>query len=274
MKIDRLDLDGLGSPASIAAKIHELEADLPARVPLEELCRRFDIQSIEEFETNAFEAALVMDELKASGAILVAKRRSAERRRYSIAHELGHFLIPTHRPSGNSFECSMADLHLLDPKDRNRRRRIEAEANRFAAHLLMPPQKLRARICQTPASLESIVTIAREFGVSKEAMARAWTEAHRQPVAVLVVHRARILRRYRSEAFPWLPDSRGLPAGSLAAEAQLPVGSYSSVEEVDPDVWLTERDARRTHSLSEQVLAQREGYSLVLLQAQLDDEFE
>lgn len=216
-----------------------------------------------------------MDELKASGAILVAKRRSAERRRYSIAHELGHFLIPTHSPAGNSFECSIADLHLLDPKDRDRRKRIEAEANRFAAHLLMPPEKLRARIRQTPPRLESIVAIAREFGVSKEAMARAWVESNRAAVAVLVAHRGRILRRYRSDEFPWLPlDNGRLPAGSLSGEAQLGVGSYSQVEEVDPDVWLTERDSKRTLSLSEQVLAQREGYSLVLLQAELDDEFE
>jgi Zn-dependent peptidase ImmA (M78 family) len=162
----------------------------------------FDIHSIEEFRTEAFEAALIMDELKASGAILVATGRSAERRRYSIAHELGHFLVPTHRPSGRSFECSVADLHLLDAKDGDRRRRIEAEANRFAAHLLMPFGKVRARLGQTSTSLESIVAIAREFGVSKEAMARAWVAANHSAVAVLVVHRGRILRRYRSDDFP------------------------------------------------------------------------
>lgn len=276
MRIDRLDLDGLGSPAALAAKIHELEPQLSPKVPVEELCLQFDIQSISDLETDGFEAAIIMDELKASGAILVAKGRSDERRRYSIAHELGHFLIPAHRPSGcSSFECSLADLHLLDPKDRDKRKRVEAEANRFAAHLLMPSDEVRARIRQTDSTLESIVAMAREFGVSKEAMARTWVDAHREPVAVVLAHRGRILRRYRHEDFPWLADWHGqLPDDCLAVAMKLPPGAYSQVEEVDPIAWLLERDAERVLSLTEQVLGQRDGYALVLLQAELDEDSE
>lgn len=274
MRIGRLDLDGLGSPTALAAKIHELEPQLPTKVPVEELCRQLDIESIDELETDGFEAAIIMDELKAGGAILVAKGRSDERRRYSIAHELGHFLIPAHRPSStSSFQCSLADLHLLDPKDRDRRKRVEAEANRFAAHLLMPPGEIRTRIRQTDSSLEKIVALAREFGVSKEAMARAWVDAHREPVAVVLAHRGRILRRYRNEDFPWLSDwNGGLPNDCLAAEMKPPPGAYSPVEEVEPTVWLSERDAERVLSLTEQVLGQRDGYALILLQADLDED--
>lgn len=274
MRIGRLDLDGLGSPAALAAKIHELEPRLSSRVPIEDLCLQFDIQSIGELETDGFEAAIIMDELKASGAILVAKGRSDERRRYSIAHELGHFLIPAHRPSsGTAFECSLSDLHLLDPKDRDRRRRVEAEANRFAAHLLMPPGEVRARVRQTDATLESIVAMARAFGVSKEAMARSWVDANREPVAIVVAHRGRILRRYRNEYFPWLPDGAGrLPADSLAAGLKPAPGIFSQVEEVDPTVWFSEREAKRALSMREQVLGQRDGYALVLLQAEFDED--
>ncbi|API57995.1 hypothetical protein BSL82_00655 [Tardibacter chloracetimidivorans] len=276
MRIGRLDLDGLGSPAALAAKIHELEPGLPPRVPVEQLCMQFDIQSIGALETDGFEAALIMDELKASGAILVAKGRSDARRRYSIAHELGHFLIPAHRPSGGaSFECALSDLHLLDPKDRDRRKRVEAEANRFAAHLLMPPGEVRARMRQSDSSLESIVAMARAFGVSKEAMARSWVDSHREPVAIVLAHRGRIVRRYRHQDFPWLPDWDGrLPKDSLAAELKPAPGIFSQVEEIDPTVWLSERDAERVLSLNEQVLGQGDGYALVLLQAERDeDEF-
>lgn len=274
MKIDRLDLDGVGSPAGLAARIHELEPALPTKVPVEELCRRFDIQSIDELETAGFEAALIMDELKASGAILVASGRRPERRRYSIAHELGHFLLPSHRPSAAcGFECSLPDLLLMDPTNRDRRRRVEAEANRFAAHLLMPPDQVRAGIRQRGSSLESIVGMARDFGVSKEAMARSWVDAHREPVAALVMHRGRIIRRYRNEDFPWLPVGEGRPPeGSLAADIQLARGSFSDVEDVEPDAWFSGRDAARTLSLSEQILGQSDGYALILLQAELDDE--
>lgn len=275
MKIDRLDLDGLGSPAALAAKIHELLPDLPREVPLERLCRQLDIASIQTVATDSFEAALLMDELKAAGMILPAEGRRPERCRFSIAHELGHFLIPSHRAgAGDPFECSLEDLHLLDAKGRDRRKRVEAEANRFAAHLLMPPERVRACTRQTSSSLESIAAMAREFGVSKEAMARTWVEAHREPVAVIVAHRSCVLRRYRNDDFPWLPCENGerLPKGSIALELSPAAGVYSPAEEVDPDVWLTERDAERTLLLTEQVLGQRDDYAMILLQAEMDDE--
>lgn len=273
MKIDRLDLDGLGSPTALAAKIHQLE-QMPSQVPLEELCKRLGIGSIEELATAGFEAALIMDEHKARGSILVAAGRAPPRRRYSIAHELGHFLIPAHRPhGGDSFECSLADLHLLNPKDRDRRRRIEAEANSFAAHLLMPPAQVRSSLRQGTSNLEHLCAMARKFGVSKEAMARAWAEHHREPVAVIIAHHGRVVRYYRGEDFPWLPDQNGrqLPEDSLAAAVPAP-GEYTPVEEIEPDVWLSSRDAKSVLSLTEQVLGQRDGYALILLQADLDED--
>jgi Zn-dependent peptidase ImmA (M78 family) len=275
LNIGRLDLDGLGSPSAIAAKIHELAPSLPAQVPIEELCRRLDIHSITEIATGGFEAALIMDELKAGGAILVASGQSPQRRRFSLAHELGHFLIPAHQPTQDRpFECSMADLLSLDPRSRDRHQKVEAEANRFAAQLLMPPLRVRAAMRQSTSSLESIVAMARDFAVSKEAMARAWVEAHREPVAVIIAHRGRVLRQYRHEDFPWLPDRRGrpLPLGSTAFEATTAPGSYSAIDEIEPDVWLDEREAARTLMLTEQVLGQRDGYAMLLLQAELDED--
>lgn len=274
MKLTRLDLDGVGSPASIAARIHELEPDLPLALPIEQLCRQLDIGSIEEIETSAFEAALVMDEHKAHGGILLAASRMPERQRYSLGHELGHFLIPSHRPTReHPFQCSLADFHLLDERDRDQRRRIEAEANRFAAQLLMPPARVRQLIGQGEASLQGIVAMAREFRVSKEAMARAWVDANRNPTAIVVLEHGRVRRRYRDDDFPWIAVSNGeaVSEDSLAANA-MPSGTYSEIEEVDPEAWLSVRDAKRTLELTEQVLAQRDGHALVLLQIELDDD--
>ena len=244
-------------------------------MPVEQLCALLDIISITETDTDAYEAALVMDELKASGAILLASGRTGQRRRFSIGHELGHFLIPSHRPHpDHPFSCSLTDLHQLDPKDRDRRRRVEAEANRFAAHLLMPPKLIRARMRQQEVSLESIVGLSRDLGVSKEAMARAWVDASREPVAVIVAQHGAIARQYRSEDFPWLPTGIGqaLPNGSEASEFTGSPGQYSDIEEIEADIWLRERDARGVLAMTEQVLAQHQGYSMILLQAEIDEE--
>jgi len=86
---------------------------------LEALCERLDILSIKDLKTDGFEAALVTDAVKSAGHILVAEGRSRHRRRFSIGHELGHFLIPAHRMSADApLLCSAEQLRLLDTKDR------------------------------------------------------------------------------------------------------------------------------------------------------------
>lgn len=272
MTISRLGLDGLGSPAAIAERIFELETDLPLIIPLEDLCRRLDISSIEKVDTQAFEAALVMDVNKAAGGILLARNRSSRRTRYSLAHELGHWLIPTHRPEGGrGFECQLDDLHRVDEKEQNRRRRIEAEANRFASALLMPPRRVRSQMGRTP-DLGDIIALAVQFGVSKEAVARAYVDASREPIAVLILDRGLVTRVYRNSDFPWIDVRIGerVPSDSVASAAR-PAASMSELEECDPAIWLSERDAGRTELLLEQVLGQANGFAMVLLHAELSD---
>ena len=98
MNISRLDLDGAGSPTALVARILKLVPDLPIPVPIETLCEQLDISGIEDLHTEGFAAALLTDELRSEGTMLVAKGRSWQRRRFSIGHELGHFLIQAHTP--------------------------------------------------------------------------------------------------------------------------------------------------------------------------------
>lgn len=272
MSLTRLELDGLGSPSDIAARIHELAPDLPPCFAIDELCRQLDIDGITEVTTHAYEAALLMHPEKAYGSILVAKGRSDQRRRFSIGHELGHFLIPTHMPQAdNPFECSLADLHLVDTREKDRRRRIEAEANRFAAALLMSPRGVRKGITSPRPNLLEILRLAREFGVSKEAMARSYIEAQHEAIAVLVVDRGRLARVYRHTDLPWIEVGVGqsVPADSLGCGHQLQPGEMSEVEECDPELWFNERSAGRIALLTEQVLGQANGFAMLLLHAEL-----
>ncbi len=272
MTISRLDLDGLGSPAAIAERIHELDNELPLIVPLEKLCSALDISSIKDFDTQAFEAALIMDVNKADGAILLARDRSIQRRRYSLAHELGHWLIPTHRPDvPGSLECQLDDLHRANEKEQNRRRRVEAEANRFASALLMPPRRIRIEMGPAP-DLQDVVALAKKFSVSKEAMARAYVDASREAVAVLILHHGLVKRAYRNKDFPWIDVRIGHKAPSESiASATRQAASMSELEECDPAVWFSDRDAARTELLLEQVLGQAHAYAMILLHAELND---
>ena len=278
MTISRIDLDGVGSPAGLVTRILQLKPNLSIPVPIEQLCQKLDITSIGELDTEAFEAALITDECKSAGAILVATDRSRQRRRFSIAHELGHFLIPSHLPRpGERSLCSSEHLSIHDLKEQDRRRRMEAEANRFAALLLIPPPVLRAELkAIRHPDVSDIVRLAKLFDVSKDAMARAYADYTRQAIAIAVIRNGRVLRTYRNVAnFPALAVWRGqpVPYGSLAGTTFQP-GQVSKVEECEPQLWVREPDDQTVGALTEQVLGQKEGFSLLMLVAQLRDEEE
>lgn len=276
MTISRLDLDGVGQPGAVAKRIHDLLPDLPLDFDIEDLCRQLDIHSITELDTSAFEAALLMDINKAAGSILLASGSPPARRRFSIGHELGHFLLPYHKPhAGERFDCSLEDLHLLDPKEKDRRKRIEAEANRFAASLLMPPVRVKKCLASSGPDLLELVSLARDFNVSKEAMARTYVDVHPEAVAVIVLRDARLARVYRHlDRFPWIEPRIGqpVPADSIAHRHRLHPGAASGVTDCDPEIWLGERVARRVDVLTEQVLGQSQGYTMVMLHAEMRDE--
>lgn len=72
--------------------------------------------------------------------ILVEKSDHPTRQRFTLAHELGHLLLPWHL--GGAFACDTATDH----PDFSPAANFEPEANRFAAELLLPSAWLDALI--------------------------------------------------------------------------------------------------------------------------------
>jgi hypothetical protein len=64
--------------------------------------------------------------------IIVAMGQPATRRQFTLAHELGHIVIPWHK--GTHFCKVSGEARLIDEITNE----VEAQANRFAAELLMP----------------------------------------------------------------------------------------------------------------------------------------
>ena len=58
----------------------------------------------------------------------------------------------------------------------------------------------------------------------------------------------------------------------MASELRLKPGEICEIEEVQPDAWLTERDAARLLALDEQVLGQSRGFQMILLVAEFDED--
>ncbi len=114
---------------------------------------------------NASEGALVRNpENENEWGIFVNPRARPERRRFTIAHELGHFIL--HRPSQSSFLCDKESVYTgIDTL-----KQIEREADDFASNLLMPGDMLRERIAGKRIDFHLIGDLAKEFGVSLESM--------------------------------------------------------------------------------------------------------
>ncbi len=272
-----MDLDGpgYGSPSGLAARIHELLPELAPGFNVKALAHDLDIREIAEETTSGFQAMLLTDPLRKSGAIILADWQGFKQRRFSIGHELGHFLLPFHAPDETGqFLCSQADLKLLGRKEQSRRNKMEVEANEFAARLLMPLNKLRPYLRAEP-NLETVVSLTAQYKVSKDAMARTYAEQHDDPVAILVTQNGKYLRGYWDRGkFPWLALRKGgaLPRSAAYFENEAPVGKFSDMDEADPDDWLEDPEKANVLELREQVFWQTKGFAMVLLEAEIEDD--
>jgi predicted transcriptional regulator len=106
-------------------------------------------------------------ELDCSGLLLPAERRivlrageAPARQRFTLAHELGHWVCQVKEGHEAPVYCRAADVAPTAD------RALEREANVFAAELLMPESPVRAE-WERAASAEEL---AGWFGVSDEAM--------------------------------------------------------------------------------------------------------
>ena len=91
-------------------------------------------------------------------------KASPERQRFTVAHELGHFIL--HRGQRQSFNCDKESVYSgIDTI-----RTIEREADDFASNLLMPGDLLRDWISNQRIDLRVLSAIAKRFQVSFEAL--------------------------------------------------------------------------------------------------------
>ena len=114
---------------------------------------------------DAFEGMLARDpDDHAVWGIAYNGKARGERQRFTIAHELGHFIL--HRSQKQSFNCDSQSVHTgIDGL-----RQIEREADEFASNLLMPGDLLREWISNQRIDLHVLSAIAKRFQVSFEAL--------------------------------------------------------------------------------------------------------
>ncbi|MEQ1517717.1 MAG: ImmA/IrrE family metallo-endopeptidase [Usitatibacteraceae bacterium] len=264
MQIDRVELSDCTSPERIIAEILRQVPDLPVPVPIEELAAAVGITAIHRMATENFEGGLITQPERRDGVILVNGKANRLRQRYTIGHELGHYLIAAHQP-GNSgqFACSKSDMNIRKADRDNRSQRMEAEANRFSAGILMPLIKFKADMrSQGGPDLNHVVALAASYDVSKEATAIHYSSYHQDPCAIILSQNGLVRRVYKSPRFPFVEAAIGksLPRNSLSACYQ---SGEAAWEQVDRGVWLAALE--RPSTIDEQALCLANGWKMTML---------
>jgi Zn-dependent peptidase ImmA (M78 family) len=101
----------------------------------------------------------------------ISRRASSSRRRFTLAHEIGHVVLATAASRGGfdgliryRTDGTQAALHQ-DPAE-------EALCNAFAAEFLLPTSDLRERFCTSCISARTVFDVSRAFHVSLQSAAR------------------------------------------------------------------------------------------------------
>jgi Zn-dependent peptidase ImmA (M78 family) len=160
-------------------------------------------------------------------------------RRFSVAHELGHYQLSHPSPSILSI-CDDTASACVD-------RGLEAQANAFAAELLMPERLLRRRCEVSPVSLDIARMIATEFRVSLMAAALRFVELTSERCVLVFSRERRVLWASRSDTFgAFIPRGRVLDEASVAVDWFLGRRMYDGCQPVPGDAWL---DVERAHEV-------------------------
>lgn len=276
IKLDRMALDDVGAnPRRLAEAIHGQLGERKGPVLVDQIARALDIHQIRAERLSNIEAALVTNPERSYGSILVNLNSSPQRRRFSIGHELGHFLNPLHSPTATGgFWCTRSDMISSNRDKQDQHVRQEAEANAFAIELLAPRDRLKPYLNCAP-ELAIVRQMASDLDISREAAARRYVELHDQTLAVVFCADGKFNYASRKEGFPSLCLRQGqqLSLAGIGTEREI-----SLFDEVDAADWLNRPESVK---LSAQTLFQQRGFSTTLLRIhdseedeELDDTYE
>lgn len=126
-----------------------------------------------EFSKDEISGALKIKSKSGNPVIAVNKDHHKHRQRFTIAHEIGHFILHnisnTHVDSENTyFRDANAVSTTVDVK--------ELQANQFAAELLMPRDSMiedltgEYKLKNNDEDLKTIANLAKKYNVSQQAM--------------------------------------------------------------------------------------------------------
>jgi len=162
----------------------------PAHIDLEAIA--FDLNALVRYRRlDGCEARIVVNGERA--LISVNEKSPVGRRRFSLAHELAHWIRDR-----SSFQCVGDDIGPQNAEARN----AESAANEFASQLVLPDYLVNPWIERKTVSLDTAAALATDFKVSLTAAAIKLVKRSAAPAVVACYSQTRLRWFRKNRAFP------------------------------------------------------------------------
>lgn len=261
LALDLMELADCFTPEELTKSIFKQCPHIVAPVPVEEIALSTGILKIQPLPDvcENIEGILLPDKEKSCGVIFFNDKRPIGRQRFSIGHELGHFLIPSH--AGEQRECSSVDLSRYDGNE-------ESEANEFAKRLLLPEHLLLPELKDKVLDITLLNQLADLFQMSFEATANAVIPLSNEAVAIVFIKDRKV--RYNWRNFRHFKHKLKVNKNDDLPESYqvfaLKQNSTSDFVELAVHDWLNvNMGLQSTYSLHGQTFVQENGFSAILL---------
>lgn len=197
--------------------------------------------------------------------------REYPKKRFTVAHELGHFYIPGHiTRETNYFKCNDKDLNTFGRKD-NR----ESEANEFAAELLMPEDIFKEKIKHKNLSYNLLEDLIATFKTSLTATGIRFVDIY-EDYALICSENSLIKWFSKGKEFPFFVVANGrLSEDSIAIEFFKGRELSKSFEAVPANCWLDDyklKEGMEVQELSIALPYYNQVLSFIYAEAYEDDE--
>jgi hypothetical protein len=236
----------LTEEAMVAAALRA-ELEVAPKADLAQIAVQLGL-TIVEVDSQSFEGALLRSSRDLSGRILVRRGiRESGRRRFTIAHEIGHYIL--HRDQ--QIPCSPRVVEGWkegQPKP-------EREADTFASELLLPTNETVQYVDKRWPSMEVVADVADHFGASLMAAARKYCDIASQACAVVWSSQRQTRWFHGSPTFAhFIEVGKEIDFDSMARRAYEGKPLPGEMEEVPAEAWIKSSFLKEDAVVSEQTV--------------------
>ncbi|MBX3246514.1 MAG: ImmA/IrrE family metallo-endopeptidase [Myxococcales bacterium] len=252
----------------------------PASLPIDpfEIARELAIEVQAKPATASGVSGMLARHGDVFGILYATHIASEGYRRFSVAHELGHYLLPGHMdhvlPNGQGIHESRAGFVSPDP--------FEMEADHFAAGLLMPARLVSKALTRMGDGLGAVEQLSDLCKTSLTASAIRYAERTTTSVAVVVstgqlvdyCFMSKSLREF--DGLDWLRKKERLPAGCQTQRFNSQPANVENAERADAETDLRDwfGGSRKLPGIEEVIGLGSYGKTLTILTTEIEQDDE